>query len=132
MRRKPKENNFKAVLETIRDLMNTECVVPDWLHDILLGYGDPSAAHYTNMPNQAETLDFKDTFINLDHIKSSFPDHQVVANDNSAKLIRPFRLTFEEDEGSRKKITVEPYTIEKRGPYLFNEPKKYIIYKFKK
>ena len=37
MRRKPKENNFKAVLETIRDLMNTECVVPDWLHDIILG-----------------------------------------------------------------------------------------------
>ena len=32
MRRKPKENNFKAVLETIRDLMNTDCVVPDWLH----------------------------------------------------------------------------------------------------
>ena len=106
MRRKPKENNFKAVLETIRDLMNTECVVPDWLHDILLGYGDPSAAHYTNMPNQAETLEFKDTFINLEHIKSSFPDHQVVANDNSAKLVRPFRLTFEEDEGSREKKTI--------------------------
>lgn len=47
MRRKPKENNFKAVLETIRELMNTECVVPAWLHDIILGYGDPGAAHYS-------------------------------------------------------------------------------------
>lgn len=47
MRRKPKENNFKAVLETIRDLMNTDFVVPDWLHDIILGYGDPGAAHYS-------------------------------------------------------------------------------------
>ena len=70
MRRKPKENNFKvcvcvcvhacvcvrgvrvvlglqAVLETIRALMNAECVVPDWLHDTFLGYGDPSAANYT-------------------------------------------------------------------------------------
>ena len=47
LRRKPKENNFKAVLETIRDLMNTDCVVPDWLHDIILGYGDPGAAHYS-------------------------------------------------------------------------------------
>ena len=86
------------------------------------------------MPNQGETLEFKDTFINLEHIKSSFPDHQVVANDNSAKLVRPFRLTFEEDEGSREKKNQlsEPYTIEKRGPYLFNEPKKYIIYKFEK
>jgi intron-binding protein aquarius len=52
MRRKPKENNFKAVLETIRELMNTQCVVPDFLHDIILGYGDPGAAHYSKMPNQ--------------------------------------------------------------------------------
>lgn len=78
MRRKPKENNFKvsvhlgsralpsyslsgqpslpphlqAVLETIRDLMNAECVVPDWLHDVFLGYGDPAAAHY----NRCEAL----------------------------------------------------------------------------
>mgnify|MGYP002716447109 FL=1 len=51
MRRKPKENNFKAVLETIRELMNTECVVPDWLHDIILGYGDPGAAHYHRRVN---------------------------------------------------------------------------------
>lgn len=41
LRRKPKENNFKAVLESIRDLMNADCAVPAWLHDILLGYGDP-------------------------------------------------------------------------------------------
>lgn len=44
MRRKAKENNFKAVLESIRDLMNEDCVLPPWLHDILLGYGDPGAA----------------------------------------------------------------------------------------
>ena len=55
IRRKPNENNFKAVLETIRELMNTQCVVPDFLHDIILGYGDPGAAHYTKMPNQVNT-----------------------------------------------------------------------------
>ena len=38
---------MQAVLETIRALMNAECVVPDWLHDTFLGYGDPSAANYT-------------------------------------------------------------------------------------
>jgi hypothetical protein len=37
MRRQSKENNFKAVLETIRDLMNTDFSVPSWLHDVLLG-----------------------------------------------------------------------------------------------
>jgi intron-binding protein aquarius len=47
MRRKPKENNFKAVLETIRDLMNTNAVVPDWIQDLILGYGDPASAHYS-------------------------------------------------------------------------------------
>ncbi len=36
--------------------MNTQCVVPDFLHDIILGYGDPGAAHYTKMPNQVGTI----------------------------------------------------------------------------
>jgi hypothetical protein len=40
-RRKAKENNFKAVLDSIRDLMNEAVVIPPWLHDIFLGYGDP-------------------------------------------------------------------------------------------
>ena len=56
MRRKPKENNFKAVLETIRDLMNTSCVVPDWLHDIILGYGGPDAAHYSKYGHDRSIL----------------------------------------------------------------------------
>lgn len=124
MRRKPKENNFKvsvhlgsrayslsgqpslpphlqAVLETIRDLMNAECVVPDWLHDVFLGYGDPAAAHYnrcelsfspaqqvantlppshlhsSRLFSPLRTLDFNDTFLSLDHLQASFPQYQV-------------------------------------------------------
>ena len=38
--------HIQAVLETIRDLMNTDCLVPSWIHDIFLGYDDPSAANY--------------------------------------------------------------------------------------
>ena len=53
------ENNFKAVLECIRDLMNERTVLPEWLHDIFLGYGDPAAAQYTNLPNTLRTVDFK-------------------------------------------------------------------------
>jgi len=37
MRRKPKENNFKAVLGTIRDIMSVDIAVPSWLHDVFLG-----------------------------------------------------------------------------------------------
>ncbi|XP_008195128.2 RNA helicase aquarius [Tribolium castaneum] len=126
MRRKPKENNFKAVLETIRELMNTECVVPDWLHDIILGYGDPSAAHYAKMPSPTTTMDFNDTFIDMDHLRSCFPDYQIrVKTNDPKKLVRPFRLTFGDlGTGSEKVITVEPYVTPKRGPYHFNEPKK--------
>ncbi|XP_022909695.2 RNA helicase aquarius isoform X1 [Onthophagus taurus] len=131
LRRKPKENNFKAVLETIRELMNTECVVPDWLHDIILGYGDPSAANYKNMANQIETMDFNDSFIDMDHLRSCFPDYEIkVKTDNPQKLIRPFKLTFEdlgEGKEKNKKIIVEPHIIPSRGPYLFNEPKRNTI-----
>ena len=71
-----KENNFKAVLETIRDLMNTKCVVPAWIQNILLGYGDPAMAHYTRMENQTRNLDFRDTFLDWQHLRASFPDYK--------------------------------------------------------
>ncbi|XP_076762363.1 RNA helicase aquarius [Xylocopa sonorina] len=131
MRRKPKENNFKAVLETIRELMNTECVVPDWLHDIILGYGDPGAARYARMPNEIATMDFNDTFLDINHLKSSFPQHEIiVSTSDESKLVRPFRLTFEDvltkhnNEPIRKIIRVEPHVPPSRGPYKANEPKR--------
>ena len=134
MRRKPKENNFKAVLETIRDLMNTDCVVPEWLHDIVLGYGDPGAAHYTKMANEIATLDFNDTFLDFEHLKESFPNDRIdVKVKDEALLVPPFRLTFnrvtskkekKEMDDSAATILVEPHTIPNRGPYPFNEPKK--------
>ncbi|KAK6621554.1 hypothetical protein RUM44_001361 [Polyplax serrata] len=144
MRRKPKENNFKAVLETIRELMNTECVVPDWLHDIILGYGDPGAAHYSRMPNEIETLDFNDTFLDMDHLRASFPDHEIkVKTDDPEKLVPPFKLTFHDvmakkrkannedvdDEPQEKKsiIIVEPHVKINEGPYRFTELKKNTI-----
>lgn len=65
------------MLETIRDLTNAECVVPDWLHDVFLGYGDPGAAKYTNMPNRITHLDFRDTFLSYQHVLESFPNYQV-------------------------------------------------------
>ncbi|XP_076656944.1 RNA helicase aquarius [Halictus rubicundus] len=131
MRRKPKENNFKAVLETIRELMNTECVVPDWLHDIILGYGDPGAARYSRMPNEIATMDFNDTFLDIDHLRSSFPQYEIeVSTNDEKKLVRPFRVIFEDvlakqsNESVNKIIQVEPHVPPSRGPYKANEPKK--------
>ena len=61
VRRKPKENNFKSVLETVRDLLNEAAVersVPPWMRDILLGYGNPSAAHYRYRHLSNNVFDF--------------------------------------------------------------------------
>ncbi|XP_037087891.1 RNA helicase aquarius-like [Pollicipes pollicipes] len=139
MRRKPKENNFKAVLETIRDLMNNECVVPDWLHDIVLGYGDPGAAHYTKMPDEIATLDWNDTFLDMEHLRHSFPHHTVQlkegAGAGAAKPRPPYRLTFVgvEEKKSRpdaapeelsKLVLVEPHVMPNRGPYPYVQPKR--------
>lgn len=39
--------------------MNEQLVIPDWLVDIFLGYGDAGAAHYTQMNGLIRTVDFK-------------------------------------------------------------------------
>ncbi|EFN59246.1 hypothetical protein CHLNCDRAFT_29663 [Chlorella variabilis] len=143
MRRKAKENNFKAVLESIRDLMNEDCVLPPWLHDILLGYGDPGAAQYKHMDGCLQTVDFKDTFLDADHVREAFPGWKIEFRNGSRspQLERPFRITFpplkEEEEavggkvkrkpaddgaaeqaaGSKGKLVVESYTPVDPGPY---------------
>lgn len=77
VRRHGRSNNFKSVLETIRDLIRAaQVVVPSWLHDVFLGYGDPAAAEYERMgkENLVRSIDFGDTFIDYQHLKSSFPE----------------------------------------------------------
>ncbi|KAG0496871.1 hypothetical protein HPP92_001562 [Vanilla planifolia] len=148
MRRKPKENNFKAILESIRDLMNETCIVPDWLHNIFLGYGNPSAAQWINMPDLLEVVDFKDTFLDADHLRKSFPGFKVcfVGADHKEDLDPrpPFRVTLPKTmqnsthsltgdqisshetmptQGSGEKIFVEAYIPPDPGPYPQDQPK---------
>jgi intron-binding protein aquarius len=128
MRRKPKENNFKAILQTIRSLMNSEdTVVPDWLHDLFLGYGDPGAAQYWKLPTMLNEVDFRDTFIDQDHILESFPNAEDI--DIPEDLQRPFRLKFDKagDGGAGKKplerVVASAYTLPNRGPYPECKPR---------
>lgn len=53
----------------IRDLMNSTTAVPEWLHDIFLGYGDPTERGEA----RGSTLDFCDTFLSYKHLCASFP-----------------------------------------------------------
>lgn len=66
------------MLESIRDLMNEDTIIPEWLTNIFLGYGDPSGAQYTSIMEEnpesfIPTVDFKDTFLDAEHLKESFP-----------------------------------------------------------
>eukprot|EP00026_Physarum_polycephalum_P000742 Phypoly_transcript_00743.p1 GENE.Phypoly_transcript_00743~~Phypoly_transcript_00743.p1 ORF type:complete len:1358 (+),score=249.61 Phypoly_transcript_00743:43-4116(+) len=118
MRRKPKENNFKAVLETIRDLMNTRCVVPDWLHDVFLGYGQPDQS--TTL-EEVPTINFNDTFLDIDHLRASFPGRKFTyKNDNP--LVRPFKVGFPPTPDAP--LVVEAYVPPNPGPYPQDIPKK--------
>lgn len=124
VRRDPKTNNFKAVLATMRQLLNTECVVPDWLTDIVLGYGEPDSAHYTKMNNVVPSLDFNDTFLSFDHLIESFPGYQIKALAEKEKMVPPFLLKFNDlvrggDNEGEKVIEVTPLVRKSRTPYPF-------------
>ncbi|XP_065833502.1 RNA helicase aquarius-like [Oscarella lobularis] len=126
MRRKPKENNFKAILETIRELMNTDCVVPDWIHDVFLGYGSPDASHYSKLPAYIPTLDWNDTFLSIDHLRACFPGHDVKCSVDDP--VPPFRLTIPRvKDASKPELIVESYQLTNRGPYPYDQPRRNAI-----
>ncbi|KAF9094292.1 hypothetical protein BGX23_002306 [Mortierella sp. AD031] len=121
LRRQPQENNFKPVLETIRDLMQSDLMVPEWLHDVFLGYGNPNSAHYSQLKRQVKEIDFRDTFLDLDHLKASFPGMKIKAEDgDESTLTAPFVVKFPEapeaaTSGSKKKKGSEKAKKEKTG-----------------
>jgi intron-binding protein aquarius len=94
LKRTGKENNFRQVLDTIRGLMEDErggiAVVPEWLRSVFLGYGLPSAAHYSKLEQGDVTLDLRDTFLDKEHVQVSFPHAKVEFRGEHA----PFKLTF--------------------------------------
>jgi intron-binding protein aquarius len=120
IRRKAKENNFKSILETIRDLMNTRAVVPEWLHDVFLGYGDPGAAQPVQ---SATTLDFRDTFVSSQHLAKSFPGQKLqFASKAAAAAEPPVRVTFPA-AGQPGPLLVESYKLPNQGPYPVDKPR---------
>ena len=102
VRRHGRENNFKSVLETIRGLLegagSIDRVIPQWLRPIILGYGEPSAAHYQSDTMKAyamntvgvnkptDYLDFGDTFLDEAHLRASFKDGSIVLVDGKDSL----------------------------------------------
>ena len=99
VRRHGKENNFKAVLETIRAIMqgtgSINRSIPSWLRPVLLGYGDPASVSFTSSNIRSFTrdtpgvtppdaaLDNGDTFLDEDHLRDSFEGRKVKIDDHA-------------------------------------------------
>jgi intron-binding protein aquarius len=98
VRRSGRENNFKAVLETIRGLMKGGAnsmfrSIPSWLMPVLLGYGgDPTMASYaspkmlsfasktTGVTHPHAALDYGDTFLDVSHLRESFNGYELTVD----------------------------------------------------
>ncbi|KAL8790778.1 MAG: hypothetical protein Q9213_000402 [Squamulea squamosa] len=144
VRRKGRENNFKKILETIKYLALSDIPVPDWLQEVFLGFGDPSSATYTRLPNRLNQLDFRDTFLDWPHLVESLPNQDVEATSQESSIKPPYVLegitaisSEETPRASRKRrrddpeipqpvrksIKVSTYRPPNNGPYPADAPK---------
>ncbi|KAM0610583.1 hypothetical protein ACHAPH_002454 [Verticillium nonalfalfae] len=89
LRRSGRENNFKPVLESIRSLTLSDVPVASWLHEVFLGYGDPAGATYKQLPNRVKRLDYRDTFLDWQHLIESLPGKIIEPNDDASGSFGP-------------------------------------------
>ncbi|KAL2002247.1 hypothetical protein VTN02DRAFT_363 [Thermoascus thermophilus] len=100
-RRKGRENNFKPILETMQKLTVSDIALPSWLQEIFLGYGDPAGARYTELPNQVKSVDFRDTFLDWQHLVESFPGKTIEPSGNETSSFGPPYILEYIDETSK-------------------------------
>lgn len=148
IRRDSKSNNFKAVLDTIRDVMNgaaqvsAASAIPSWLQDLLLGYGDPAAAHYKSLPAQQtmDVCDMGDTLLSGQHAIAAFPGKRVTFKHEATgaelapeSAAPPYRVHFVAPAGDgqqaeagagAEEVVIVPYTPPAPGPYPEDIPKR--------
>ncbi|PLN81218.1 DEAD helicase superfamily protein [Aspergillus taichungensis] len=124
-RRRGRENNFKSILETMQKLIVSDITLPSWIQDIFLGYGDPAGARYTELPNRLKSVDFRDTFLDWQHLVESFPGSTIEpSSDANSSFGPPYVLEFVEEapkapaSNSSKKRRREQAGAEASGPSL--------------
>ncbi|KAJ1934733.1 hypothetical protein FBU59_005605, partial [Linderina macrospora] len=107
LRRRPQENNFKAVLETIRELMVADEALPEWLAPTFLGYGDPAAAVKVRASN---TVAFGDTFVDEEHLRECFDGYAI-----QGQFSKPCTVVFAESD--QKTLTISGAPKQTTGPF---------------
>jgi hypothetical protein len=142
-----------AATDAVMNAASTGAVaraLPSWLHDVLLGYGDPAAAHYASLPRalRIDDVDFGDTFLSPEHVAASFPGKQVEFRDEAtgaaldpaadpAATRPPYRVRFEQLPGGRgsggssgsssapsERVVIFPYRAPSPGPYPEDVPRR--------
>jgi intron-binding protein aquarius len=99
LRRHGRENNFKAVLESIKRLTLSDVPTPAWLRDVFLGYGNPTDASYRRLSNRLGSIDFRDTFLDWQHLVESFSGKSLEpSEDMNGSFPPPYVLDFVEDD----------------------------------
>lgn len=89
IRRRGKENNFRPVLESIQTLTLSNVPLADWIHEVFLGYGDPANATYKHLPNRLKKIDFRDTFLDWQHLVESLPGKIIEPSEDASGSFGP-------------------------------------------
>ncbi|KAJ2906771.1 Intron-binding protein aquarius [Zalerion maritima] len=89
VRRASRENNFKRVLESIRSLALSDVPLAPWLHEVFLGYGDPAGATYKQLRNRIKKVDFRDTFLDWQHLVESLPGKIIEPSEDASGSFPP-------------------------------------------
>ena len=146
VRRRARENNFKAVLESIRQLATSDIPIPSWLQEVFLGFGDPSSANYKRLSSRQKSLDYRDTFLDWQHLieslagktvepdpnyDSSFPPPYVLESTEAAPAPAPRqskKRRRDQPDGPdpappAEALRVSTYKPANTGPYPTDAPK---------
>jgi len=89
VRRRGRENNFRPILESIRRLTLSDIPAPSWLQDVFLGLGDPTSATYKRLPNRLHSIDFRDTFLDWQHLIESLPGKSIEPHESALSSFGP-------------------------------------------
>ncbi|CAJ2507072.1 Uu.00g082580.m01.CDS01 [Anthostomella pinea] len=132
VRRSGRENNFKPVLESIRSLALSEVPLASWLHENFLGYGDPAGATYRHLPNRVAKVDFRDTFLDWQHLVASLPGKTIEPGFDVSESFGPPYVLESVDKPPKKPAT-KPSKKRRRDaePALLAEVETYQVSTYK-
>ncbi|KAK3313775.1 P-loop containing nucleoside triphosphate hydrolase protein [Apodospora peruviana] len=145
LRRSGRENNFRPVLQSIRDLTLSDVPLASWLHEVFLGYGDPAGATYKQLPNRIRKIDYRDTFLDWQHLIESLPGKIIEPSDDVSgsfgppyvleMLDKPAEKAVSKPSKKRRRdaepaliseietVKVSTYKPPNNGPYPVDAPK---------